>query len=129
MYETYNFLSNFINLKSNVKNLKYQYEKILICFSPIIPHFSNECLVELGYKEKITWPDFDKSVLNDENINFVIQINGKKRSLFNVKKDIKENDVLEMIKKDNNLNKYLDNKELKKIIFVKNRLINILTNE
>ncbi|MDC3005404.1 leucine--tRNA ligase [Candidatus Pelagibacter sp.] len=129
MYATYNFLSNFINLKRNIKNLKCNYEKILICFSPIIPHFSNECLVELSYKKEITWPDFDKSALSDENIKFVIQINGKKRSLFNVKKNIKEKDILEMVKKDNNLNKYLDNKDIKKIIFVENRLINILTDE
>ena len=129
MYETYNFLSLFIKEKNNIKNLKDNYKKLLTCFLPIIPHFANECLYELCSDEKYEWPNFDKSILEDENIQFVLQINGKKRSIFNVKSGIKENELLEIVKKDNICKKYLINKNIKKIIFVQNRLMNILTNE
>ena len=129
MYETYNFLINYIKTKKKIKNLKENYRKILICFCPIIPHFSYECLKDLELSTDLKWPDFDKSVLSEEKINFVIQINGKKRAILNEKKDITETILLEKLKKDKIVNKYLNKKEIKKIIFVKNRLINILINE
>ena len=129
MYETYNYLINYIKTKKKIKNLKENYRKILICFCPIIPHFSYECLKDLELSTDLKWPDFDKSVLSEEKINFVIQINGKKRAILNEKKDITETMLLEKLKKDKIVNKYLSKKEIKKIIFVKNRLINILINE
>ena len=129
MYETYNYLINYIKTKKKIKNLKENYRKILICFCPIIPHFSYECLKDLELSTDLKWPDFDKSVLSEEKINFVIQINGKKRAILNEKKDITETILLEKLKKDKIVNKYLNKKEIKKIIFVKNRLINILINE
>ena len=129
IYETYNFLSNFIKSHKNLKNLKENYKKILICFTPVIPHFTNECFEDLGIQDKIEWPSYDKSMLENEEVNFVIQINGKKRSILNIKKNSKEKEVMETVKKDKLLNKYLTNKEVKKIIFIKDRLMNILTNE
>ena len=129
MYETYNFLINYIKRKENVKNLKENYKKIIICFSPVIPHFASECLEDFKLHKNIKWPDFDKSALEEEKINFVIQINGRKRAVLNEKKDIEETALLEKVKKDKILEKYLNKKEMKKIIFVKNRLMNILINE
>ncbi len=129
MYETYNYLINYIKTKKKIKNLKENYRKILICFCPIIPHFSYECLKDLELSTDLKWPDFDKSVLSEEKINFVIQINGKKRAILNEKKDITETILLEKLKKDKIVNKYISKKEIRKIIFVKNRLINILINE
>ena len=129
IYETYNYLSNFIKSHKNLKNLKENYKKILICFTPVIPHFTNECFEDLDIQDRIEWPSYDKSILENEEVNFVIQINGKKRSILNIKKNSKEKEVMETVKKDKLLNKYLSNKEVKKIIFIQDRLMNILTNE
>ena len=127
MYETYNFLVKFIKENKDLNNLKNNYEKILICFSPIIPHFSSECINDLGIVSKNNWPNYDKSLIEDEIINFVIQINGKKRGILKAKKDIEENEILEKIKNDKVIDKYIDNASIQKTIFVQNRLINILT--
>ena len=129
MYETYNYLIKITKNKKNVKNFIENYKKILICFTPFIPHFANECLNDLGFYEEIKWPQYDKLALEKEEIKFVIQINGKKRDILNVKKDIKEIEVMQEIKNKKILKKYLSEKNIKKIIFVKNRLINILINE
>ena len=45
---------------------------------PVIPHFANECIELLEDKSEIKWPNINKTLLIEENINFVIQINGKK---------------------------------------------------
>ena len=129
MYETYNYLISFIKNKKNLNNLENNYKKILICFIPIIPHFANECLSDINQKENIKWPDYDKSALEKNEIKFVIQINGKKRAILNTNKDIDQNDLLKIVKEDKAIFRYLDKKETKKIIFIKNRLLNILTND
>ena len=129
MYETYNYLINYIQKNKNLKNLKDNYKKILICFSPVIPHFASECLEELGETDNMVWPNFDTTLLESEDISYVIQFNGKKRAILKAKKDIHEQDLLEIVKKDKIVNKYFGEKEIIKIIFVKNRLINILVNE
>ncbi len=129
MYETYNFFINYIKNNKDIKNLEECYKKILICFSPVIPHLSNECLKELGEDTNIEWPGYDENLLQEDQIDLVIQINGKKRSVLNVKKGISEKDLFEIAKKDKILDKYLSNNEIKKIIFVKDRLMNILIND
>ena len=129
MYETYNYLINHIkNIKSS-NNLKESYKQILICFTPVIPHFTNECLEDLEINDILNWPEFDKSIVEENNINVVVQINGKKRSILNTKKDSAQEQLLELAKKDKIVRKYLENKNINKVVFVKNRLINILVNE
>ncbi len=129
MHETYNFLINYTKNNKNISNLYENYKKILICFSPIIPHFSSECISSFSNENKIEWPDYDENLLDKKMIDIVVQINGKKRALINATKDIKRNELLTLISKDKIGEKYLLNKEIKKVIFVENRLINILINE
>ena len=59
----------------------------------------------------------------------MVQINGRKRSILNESRDISEERLLEIVKSNTLLEKYLKDKDIKKIIFVKNRLINLLINE
>ena len=83
----------------------------------------------MGEENIVQWPDYDENLLDKKMIDIVVQINGKKRALINATKDIKRNDLLSLISKDKIGEKFLLNKEIKKVIFVENRLINILINE
>ena len=129
MYETYNYLINFVKIKKNLKNLKENYKNILICFSPIIPHFTNECLSEIGFQNNLEWPKFKEAFFESDEINLVVQVNGKKRAILNAKKGIEEIEVLKLAKYEKNMKKYINNKNIKKTIFVKDRLINFIVNE
>ena len=129
MYETYNFLVSHLKGESSGKTLLENYKKIIICFTPIIPHFCNEVLEDLKLNKDVVWPKFDEKLIKDDQINFVVQINGKKRIMFKAQKDINENSLMEDLKSNKILEKYLNNKEVKRVIFVKNRLINLLINE
>jgi leucyl-tRNA synthetase len=101
------------------------YQKILIAMTPIVPHFSSECLDLLGIK-KTKWPRYDESILKENITNIVVQINGKKRGLIKTKIDINEEKLFEIIKNDETLSKYLNQKNLKKKIYIKNKLMNII---
>ena len=126
MYETYNFLINYIKKNKNLNNLKENYKKILICFSPVIPHLTNECLIDLGFKENIEWPKYNKNLLDEEKINIVIQINGKKREVLKVKKNINEKEILEIIKDNDKVQKFLEKKEVIRKIFIPNKILNYI---
>ena len=93
---------------------------------PVIPHFSNECIELIKDEREIKWPKIDEKFLIEENINFVVQINGKKRGLIKVNRDTSEDDIIKLVKENNEINKYIKNQELKKKIFVPNKLINII---
>jgi len=125
LYEMYNFFIKEIGKPLKKETLIENYQKILTLMNPFIPHFSSECLSNIGQKD-IKWPIATGDLLINDKINFVIQINGKKRGLVIVDRNIRQDKLIEKIKLDNNLNKYLENKEIKKEIFIENKLINII---
>ncbi len=125
LYEMYNFLIKEIEKPIKKETLIDNYRKILILMSPFIPHFTSECLSNIEQND-INWPIISKELLIEKNINFVVQINGKKRGLVEVDRDMNQDKLLKKIKVDSNLVKYLENKKIKKTIFIKNKLINII---
>ena len=121
----YSFLVKNIDKGYKESTIKENYEKILTIIMPVIPHFSSECLEMINIKEPV-WPDYDEKIIIEDKINFVIQINGKKRGLLQLNKDKSKDEVLEFVKKDLSLSKYLENKKINKVIFVPKKLINII---
>ncbi len=126
LHEVYNYLSKNLKKIKNKEKLLTNYEKILKIILPILPHLANECLDELNIKERDQWPKVDKKFLKKESYNVVIQINGKKRDLMNFNKDINEKDLLLEIKNNEKIAKFLKDKEIKKSIYIKNKLINLI---
>ena len=126
LHEMYSFINKELDNIYTSKTLKENYNKILITMMPIIPHFASECLEMNNFKIKNIWPIIEEKFLIEENIKIAIQFNGKKRGLLEIKTDTQEDDVLTRIKKDKNLSKYLNNQKHKKIIFIKNKIMNII---
>tara|TARA_B110001469_G_C9534405_1_gene265556 strand:- start:12 stop:908 length:897 start_codon:yes stop_codon:yes gene_type:complete len=125
LYEMYNFFIKEIEKPIKKEALIKNYKKVLILMSPFIPHFTSECLSKLDQKE-VKWPTVSKEELIEEQINFVVQINGKKRGLLMTKRDLEENEILNEIKSNIVTEKLLRDKIIRKIIFVSNKLINII---
>jgi len=126
IYETYNFLIKEIekNYTSNI--LKENYLKILILMMPVIPHVVSEALKELNFKEKLVWPVADAKYLEEKFVNIVVQINGKKKTLLKIEKNLDDTEVINKIKKDEKISNILSDKSLLKHIIVKNRLVNFI---
>tara|TARA_A100000164_G_scaffold368255_1_gene391246 strand:+ start:20 stop:916 length:897 start_codon:yes stop_codon:yes gene_type:complete len=126
-HEIHSALNKIILNKIQKEKLVENYKKILIAISPVLPHFSNECMEMININGKILWPEINNKILLEDNIKFIIQFNGKTRKIIVSKKDTTEDILLTKIKKDNKLNEYLVNKDIKKKIFIPNKLINIIT--
>ena len=125
-HEIYSFFKNITEDNINYKNLKDCFEKILLVMMPVIPHISSECLIKLNYNKNFNWPKIDFQYLENKNTNIVIQVNGKKRSLISVKKNIDEKDLISVINDKELIKNYLNNGNLLKTIYVKNKLINYI---
>tara|TARA_Y100000389_G_C17403526_1_gene486740 strand:- start:551 stop:1447 length:897 start_codon:yes stop_codon:yes gene_type:complete len=126
LHEIYTFLSKEIKNKYKQDTLVNNYKKILICMLPIIPHLSNEALKNINSNEKTEWPKYDEELLVEEKINYVVQVNGRKRGLVQTDRDISEEDLIKLILNEENLKKYISNQEFKRKIFVQGKLINII---
>ena len=125
-YETYNFLIKKIEKPINKINLIENYTKILKLMSPILPHFTSECLEELKYNNKLDWPVTDKKVSTVENYKIVVQINGKKRNIINTNLNMDEKTLINEIKKNSITNKFLKDKNISRVVHIKNKLINLI---
>ena len=129
LYETYNFLIKVTNQPLDQKDLLINYKKILYLMMPLVPHFASECLEDLKITSKVEWPIADKKILMSEKIDMVIQVNGKKRSIINCKKEISEDSLIKLTKDDKKLDKFIKNKKIVRSIFIKNKLINLIVEE
>ena len=131
----YIFLNN-INEEIDKQNLNKEdivsiYKKYLIIISAFIPYIANECWEKITGKQDITlqqWPNIDESFLHKENFDIVIQINGKKRAIINSANNESEENILSKSLAIKNIQVILDKKIIVKKIFIRNKLLNIVTN-
>ena len=125
LHEMYSFLFKEIDKPHTKETLHKNYQKILIAMTPIIPHYANECLELLNIK-KFDWPEYDNLMLKEDEINIVIQINGKKRGIIKTEPNISEEKLLKLINNEGALTKYIDQKNIKRKIYIQNKLMNII---
>ena len=108
---------------------KEDYKKFLQILAPFAPHVCEELWSVLGEKKFINvsvWPKWDAGAILDDEIKIVIQVNGKLRGEILVSKDSAEEEIKKLALADNQIIKFMAGKEPKNIIYIKNRLINIV---
>lgn len=99
------------------------------CLYPFAPHIAQEVWSLLGCQESLSYAPFPKAepkYLEDETVTYVVQINGKVRCRFELPKDQSQEQIVEAAKKDPNIQKYLGGAEITKVIFVPNKLLNLV---
>ena len=102
---------------------------LLRILSPVSPHISEYLWHELGYGDDIltaAWPEPDGSALAQDQIELVIQVNGRLRGKMTVPVDAEKQQIEQMALGDRNVKRFTDNKDIKKIIVVPKRLVNIV---
>jgi len=126
-HDIYSFYKKLIEQEKNYKNLKENFEKMILLMMPVTPHLANEYLEKFNYQKEFKWPEINEKFIVNENYEIVIQVNGKKRNTISTKKDVTENELIKKIQSGKFINKYLENTKLIKTIYVKGRLINFIT--
>ncbi len=125
-HELFNKLNQKVDFFIKTSVLKEYYAKILILISPIIPHISSECMANMNIDIEYSWPKYQEKYLKKDKIDFVIQINGKKKLLLNESIDSNKDEIYAKLMNTEYFKKNYKNKKIKRIIFINNKLMNLL---
>ncbi len=102
---------------------------LLRLLSPIAPHITHHLWRELGYGDDILnapWPEVDDSALKRDSIELVVQVNGKLRARIQVPAQADKAAVEAIARNDENVLRHIEGKEIKKVIVVPGKLVNIV---
>ena len=119
----------FINEVYKFDVNKKQFEIFLKLLSPLAPHLAEELWQNLGNKKSITlesWPEFDPSKVKDETITLAVQVNGKLRATIEAPAGVTQAEAEKLARGEENVKKYIEGKEIKKVIFIKGKLISFV---
>ena len=109
--------------------IKEAIESILLLLSPIVPHICHQLWLDINHDQPIIdarWPKFDSSLLKSETSLIVVQVNGKLRSKLEVDASISEDELKSMALSDEKVARFIDGNEIKKIIVIPEKLVNIV---
>lgn len=126
-------LNEIQKVKSISPTLKLEIAYLFnLIMSPFVPHITEELWDILGFQKKFgfivnqRFPKYSQKALEKDEIEIPIQINGKLRSKLTVPADISENELKELILKNEKIKKYIEGKQIRKFIYIPKRLVNIV---
>lgn len=106
-------------------------EYILLMLSPIVPHITHVLWQQLGHSIAIMdepWPQVEPAALEKQDMTIVVQVNGKVRAKLIIPTTLDRNEIEEKAKQDASVVKHIENKTIRKIIYVPEKLVNIVAN-
>ena len=125
-------LLNHVNSKEKIsKHFLITYLKLL---APFAPHITEEIYQTLKPSQSIhteSWPEYDEALMQDDEINFVVSVNGKMRDVLKIPTDTSKEEIELISRSNEKISKYLVDTNgnlhnIKKTIFVKNKMINFV---
>ncbi|EOD8139268.1 leucine--tRNA ligase [Staphylococcus aureus] len=120
----------FINECYKVDEVYKPYiEGFVKMLAPIAPHIGEELWSKLGHKESITyqpWPTYDEALLVDDEVEIVVQVNGKLRAKIKIAKDTSKEEMQEIALSNDNVKASIEGKDIMKVIAVPQKLVNIV---
>jgi len=125
-FELYRLINGNIENKISNHFLKRVMIDFMKLIMPITPHIANECLEKLGILNADVWPAINDKFKESQMVMIAIQVNGKTKEIIEIQKDSNEEQIKLNIKLNLKLNTFLQDKKIKKIIFVKNRILNYI---
>jgi leucyl-tRNA synthetase len=104
-------------------------EGLVIMLAPFAPHFAEESWERLGHTTSVfdaRWPEWNEGLTVEDNVEVVIQVSGKTRSRVSVPRDAEQGAVVEAAQRDAAVRRFTEGKELRKVVYVPNRLLNLV---
>ena len=126
IYSTYNLFFQSLDKKVSNKCLIKNFSKFIKSLIPFVPHLAYECLEQIKETNINDWPKIENNLKIKEKIKLAVQVNGKTKKIIEVEKDIDENKALIECLKDKKISEQINERNIIKTIFVKNKVINYL---
>jgi len=109
--------------------LKDAIKHVVILLSPFVPHIAEEMWQNLGNKDSIfhlSWPEYDKGAIQLDEVELVVQVNGKMRAKLSVAAGLPEDELKNIVLADEKVIRWLQGKEIKKFLIIQGRLASIV---
>lgn len=120
----------FLNEAQKAKTIPMEYaEGFVKLLAPVAPHMMEEIWQVLGHNESISyaeWPKFDPEKLVESTVEIMVQVNGKLRGKFSAAKDAAKDELEKAAMADHHVPKFLEGKDVKKVIVIPNKIVNIV---
>lgn len=120
----------FTNEANKADSLPKEYAEGLVkMLAPIAPHMMEELWSKFGHYESITyakWPEFDESKLVSDTVEMIIQVNGRLRDKLSLPVDTDKEKIKELALSDEKIQKFIDGKDVAKVIVIPNKIVNIV---
>lgn len=116
-------------MKSLGKITKKDFRTYIILLNPVAPHMTEELWEMMAYEGELnqtTWPSYDEDKLSFDSFEMPVQINGKVRATVMMDKEASKEDAIKSAQEDNNIKSYIEGKEIRKIIYVPGKILNIV---
>ncbi len=120
----------FVNEAYKVDDLPVEYMKGFVkMIAPIMPHMAEELWSQFGESDTITyqpWPTYDPKSLVEDEVEMIVQVNGKVRAKIKMAKDTDRDEAQQLALANEHVKKFTDGKDIKKVIVVPNKIVNIV---
>ncbi|WP_306483947.1 leucine--tRNA ligase [Anaerococcus sp.] len=116
-------------MKSLGKITKKDFRTYITLLNPVAPHMTEELWEMMAYEGELnqtTWPSYDEDKLSFDSFEMPVQINGKVRATVMMDKEASKEDAIKSAQEDNNIQSYIEGKEIRKIIYVSGKILNIV---
>ena len=116
-------------MKSLGKITKKDFKTYITLLNPVAPHMTEELWEMMAYEGELnqtTWPSYDEDKLSFDSFEMPVQINGKVRGKVIMDKEASKEDAIKSAQEDNNIKSYIEGKEIRKIIYVPGKILNIV---
>lgn len=116
-------------MKSLGKITKKDFKTYITLLNPVAPHMTEELWEIMAYEGELnqtSWPSYDEDKLSFDSFEMPVQINGKVRGKVIMDKDASKDDAIKSAQEDNNIKSYIEGKEIRKIIYVPGKILNIV---
>jgi leucyl-tRNA synthetase len=128
--ELMNALTKFTEQTEQARAVRQEVlELVVLMLAPITPHICHALWTQLGHDNAVidaSWPEVDSEALKQDKVELMIQVNGKLRSKLMVDVNAQQADIESLALTDENAQRYIDGKTIRKVILVPGRLINIV---
>ena len=123
----------FVNEAYKVDDLPVEYMKGFVkMIAPIMPHMAEELWSQFGESDTITyqsWPTYDPKALVEDEVEMIVQVNGKVRAKIKMAKDTDRDEAQQLALANEHVKKFTDGKDIKKVIVVPNKIVNIVAKQ
>ncbi|MCD7123824.1 leucine--tRNA ligase [Limosilactobacillus caviae] len=120
----------FVNEAYKADDLPVEYMKGFVkMIAPIMPHMAEELWSQFGESDTITyqpWPTYDPKALVEDEVEMIVQVNGKVRAKIKMAKDTDRDEAQQLALANEHVKKFTDGKDIKKVIVVPNKIVNIV---